>query len=137
MITKLHSFHYEIYCIIFYCRIERSRTIVPSLIKAIVKIASEDIEEDDLIEEQPLRRTRNRKSCVDNLMKVRNDIPKKCNRRLGLKSKASTKRRKLNKDYFYELLFTRKNLKLVHIVCHDKQEHLNRKCDETQIFLDD
>ena len=125
------------YCIIFYCRIERSRTVVPSLIKAIVKIASEDIEEDGLIEDQPLRRSSNRKSCVSHLMNIRNDVQKKSNRRLGLKSKTPTKRRKLNKDYFYELLFTRKNLKLVHIVCHDKQEHLNRKCDETQMFLED
>ena len=25
--------------------------------------------------------------------------------------------------------FTRSNLKIVHIVCHDKQEHLTKKCD--------
>ena len=29
---------------------------------------------------------------------------------------------KLNVGYFYSLMFTRTNLRLVHIVCHDKQE---------------
>lgn len=36
---------------------------------------------------------------------------------------------RINSDYFYELLFTTKNLKLVHIVCHDKNEHKSAICD--------
>ncbi|XP_034027353.1 DNA fragmentation factor subunit beta [Thalassophryne amazonica] len=39
----------------------------------------------------------------------------------------------INLDYFYELLFTRSNLKLVHIVCHKKGVH-NLQCDTTKIF---
>nr|XP_018896531.1 PREDICTED: DNA fragmentation factor subunit beta [Bemisia tabaci] len=35
----------------------------------------------------------------------------------------------INNEYFYSLLFTSKNLKLVHIVCHDKGEHKTAKCD--------
>ena len=45
-------------------------------------------------------------------------------------------KRKLNEDYFHSLLFTRENLKLVHIVCHDKQEHLSKKCDPEKFFVD-
>ena len=44
-------------------------------------------------------------------------------------------KRKVNLEYFYELLFTRKNLKLVHIVCHDKQEHISKRCDEDKLFV--
>ena len=44
-------------------------------------------------------------------------------------------KRTLNMEYFYDLLFTRKNLKLVHIVCHDKQEHAHQKCDQGNVFL--
>ena len=43
-------------------------------------------------------------------------------------------KKNINLDYFYDLLFTRKNLKLVHIVCHDKQEHVNKRCDESKMF---
>ena len=39
----------------------------------------------------------------------------------------------VNREYFYRLLFTRDNLRLVHIVCHDKQEHASRRCD-TKLF---
>jgi len=39
----------------------------------------------------------------------------------------------VNTEYFYSLLFSRDNLKLVHIVCHDKQEHSTRVCD-TKLF---
>ena len=39
----------------------------------------------------------------------------------------------VNTQYFYSLLFTRDNLKLVHIVCHDKQEHSSKHCD-TKLF---
>lgn len=35
----------------------------------------------------------------------------------GLKGNKSGE---INVDYFYKLLFTRENLKLVHIVCHKK-----------------
>ena len=44
------------------------------------------------------------------------------------------KSKKINVDYFYRLLFTRHNLKLVHIVCHDKQVHCNKKCDTHSIY---
>jgi len=40
----------------------------------------------------------------------------------------------LNLDYFYSLLFTRDNLKLVHVVCHDKQEHASMKCDPCKLW---
>ncbi|KAM3617167.1 uncharacterized protein V6R79_003128 [Siganus canaliculatus] len=39
----------------------------------------------------------------------------------------------INLDYFYRLLFTRENLKLVHIVCHKKGAH-SLQCDNKQIF---
>lgn len=39
----------------------------------------------------------------------------------------------VNLDYFYRLLFTRENLKLVHIVCHKKGAH-NLLCDTKEIF---
>ena len=41
----------------------------------------------------------------------------------------------VNADYFYGLLFTRDNLKLVHIVCHDKSEHKEKKCDVQRIYV--
>ena len=44
------------------------------------------------------------------------------------------KSKEINVDYFYQLLFTRNNLKLVHIVCHDKQVHCNKKCDTHSIY---
>ncbi|XP_068198020.1 DNA fragmentation factor subunit beta isoform X2 [Antennarius striatus] len=40
----------------------------------------------------------------------------------------------INLDYFYRLLFTKENLKLVHIVCHKKGAH-NLMCDEDQVFI--
>lgn len=36
-------------------------------------------------------------------------------------------------EYFYRLLFTTDNLKLVHIVCHKKTVH-NLGCDRTKIY---
>ncbi|XP_054464647.1 DNA fragmentation factor subunit beta [Anoplopoma fimbria] len=39
----------------------------------------------------------------------------------------------VNLSYFYRLLFTRENLKLVHIVCHKKGAH-NLLCDAEEIF---
>ena len=113
-------------------RIERSRTIIPSLIEAIVMIASENSFEE---QRDPYpNRNSNRRSCIEDIVKIRNNVPKKRKSTKNLSSKTLQKKRKLNKDYFHDLLFTRKNLKLVHIVCHDKQEHQNKKCDETQIF---
>lgn len=44
------------------------------------------------------------------------------------------KSKEINVDYFYKLLFTRNNLKLVHIVCHDKQVHCKKKCDTNSIY---
>ncbi|GLH10309.1 Uncharacterized protein GBIM_15247 [Gryllus bimaculatus] len=37
----------------------------------------------------------------------------------------------INEDYFFSLLFTTVNLKLVHIVCHDKGSH-DLSCDSSQ-----
>ena len=42
---------------------------------------------------------------------------------------------KVNRKYFYSLLFSRVNLKLVHIVCHDKQEHASMGCDSKQFYI--
>uniref|UniRef100_A0A3Q3X9Y4 DNA fragmentation factor subunit beta n=1 Tax=Mola mola TaxID=94237 RepID=A0A3Q3X9Y4_MOLML len=39
----------------------------------------------------------------------------------------------INLNYFYRLLFTRENLKLVHIVCHKKGAH-NLQCDRKEIY---
>lgn len=39
----------------------------------------------------------------------------------------------VNLDYFYGLLFTTENLKLVHIVCHKKEAH-NLQCDSRKVF---
>ncbi|NXY51283.1 DFFB factor, partial [Ceuthmochares aereus] len=41
--------------------------------------------------------------------------------------------REVNWEYFYQLLFTVKNLKLVHIACHNKTNH-NLSCDKTKIY---
>lgn len=44
--------------------------------------------------------------------------------------------RSINIHYFYNLLFTTVNLKLVHIVCHDKAQHDTAKCDP-KFYLED
>ncbi|CAH1776235.1 unnamed protein product [Owenia fusiformis] len=44
------------------------------------------------------------------------------------------KDKQINWQYFYNLLFTRDNLKLVHIVCHKKEEHSTEKCDEKRFY---
>nr|XP_054503892.1 DNA fragmentation factor subunit beta [Agelaius phoeniceus] len=41
--------------------------------------------------------------------------------------------REVNWEYFYQLLFTLDNLKLVHIACHKKTNH-NLSCDKSRIF---
>ncbi|NWQ83191.1 DFFB factor, partial [Columbina picui] len=41
--------------------------------------------------------------------------------------------REVNWEYFYQLLFTVDNLKLVHIACHKKTNH-NLSCDKTKIY---
>ncbi|NWX88167.1 DFFB factor, partial [Nothoprocta pentlandii] len=41
--------------------------------------------------------------------------------------------REVNWEYFYQLLFTLDNLKLVHIACHKKTNH-NLSCDKTKIY---
>ncbi|XP_074538366.1 DNA fragmentation factor subunit beta [Halichoeres trimaculatus] len=43
------------------------------------------------------------------------------------------KSQEVNLNYFYRLLFTRENLKLVHIVCHKKGAH-NLQCDTKKMF---
>ncbi|KAK9392166.1 DNA fragmentation factor subunit beta [Crotalus adamanteus] len=42
-------------------------------------------------------------------------------------------RKEIDWEYFYRLLFTTDNLKLVHIVCHKKTVH-NLGCDRTKIY---
>jgi DNA fragmentation factor beta subunit len=49
---------------------------------------------------------------------------------------ASEKKRAINADYFYRLLYTTENLKLVHTVCHDKRAH-NKKCDSSKLTVRD
>lgn len=39
----------------------------------------------------------------------------------------------VNLDYFYRLLFTTENLKLVHIVCHKKEAH-HLACDSRKVL---
>ncbi|NXM75787.1 DFFB factor, partial [Serilophus lunatus] len=41
--------------------------------------------------------------------------------------------REVNWEYFYQLLFTLDNLKLVHIACHKKTTH-NLSCDKAKIY---
>ena len=41
----------------------------------------------------------------------------------GILLKQDVRWLQLNNHYFYQLLFTRVNLRLVHISCHDKKEH--------------
>ncbi|XP_069096066.1 DNA fragmentation factor subunit beta [Pleurodeles waltl] len=41
--------------------------------------------------------------------------------------------REVNWEYFYQLLFTLENLKLVHIACHKKTSH-NLACDDARIY---
>ncbi|MBN3285067.1 DFFB factor, partial [Polyodon spathula] len=41
--------------------------------------------------------------------------------------------REINWEYFYSLLFTRENLKLVHIACHKKTFH-NLECDGSKVY---
>lgn len=41
----------------------------------------------------------------------------------------------INAEYFYRMLFTTFNLKLVHIVCHDKGQHDSAKCDPNNYLL--
>ena len=40
----------------------------------------------------------------------------------------------VNWHYFYNLLFTKKNLKLVHVACHVKGIHAGKKCDKKQFY---
>ncbi|XP_065183936.1 DNA fragmentation factor subunit beta-like [Sycon ciliatum] len=42
-------------------------------------------------------------------------------------------RDEVNIDYFFSLLFTKNNLKLVETACHDKTEHTDRDCDPKMI----
>lgn len=44
--------------------------------------------------------------------------------------------RLINVDYFYRLLFTTENLKLVHPVCHIKSEHDGYSCDPRNWYTD-
>ncbi|RZF32649.1 hypothetical protein LSTR_LSTR004077 [Laodelphax striatellus] len=41
----------------------------------------------------------------------------------------------VNTSYFYTLLFTANNLRLVHIVCHDKGKHDTANCDKDKLLI--
>lgn len=41
--------------------------------------------------------------------------------------------REVDWEYFYGLLFTSENLKLVHIACHKKTTH-HRRCDPSRLY---
>lgn len=41
----------------------------------------------------------------------------------------------INAWYFFILLFTSRNLKLVHIVCHDKGQHIGADCDSNKLII--
>lgn len=41
----------------------------------------------------------------------------------------------VNVSYFYSLLFTVNNLRLVHIVCHDKGKHETAQCDPKKLII--
>ena len=56
---------------------------------------------------------------------------------LVLAIKTCRARERVNSDYFYELLFTRANLKLVHTCCHDKGTHVGRDVDRSRFFVAD
>ncbi|XP_037068446.1 DNA fragmentation factor subunit beta-like [Pollicipes pollicipes] len=43
--------------------------------------------------------------------------------------------RRVNSDYFYRLLFTTENLRLVHVVCHDKGSHDRFTCDPKLVYV--
>jgi len=49
---------------------------------------------------------------------------------------ASKNKCAINADYFYRLLYTTDNLKLVHIVCHDKGAR-NKECDSRKFTVTD
>ena len=106
------------------------------MISAINCIALEENNSDSVKRQNdsPNRSSRRVTSEPDNkTCKVRRETFKKRKNEEHLKIRQI--KRKLNLEYFYDLLFTRKNLKLVHIVCHDKQEHSNKKCDEDKMFV--
>ena len=112
-INQLHFSHSSI---------EKSRTVIPTLIEAIQAEVSDHRFEDV---------AKSRKLCIrsrsdQEIVNINSD---------GDDGSATT-RRAVNVDYFYRLLFTRDNLKLVHIVCHNKQEHWTEKCDELKVFID-
>ena len=56
---------------------------------------------------------------------------------LVLAIKTCRARERVNSDYFYELLFTRANLKLVHTCCHDKGTHVGHHVDRSRFFVTD
>ena len=44
--------------------------------------------------------------------------------------------RQVNTAYFYSLLFTADNLRLVHIACHDKKAHIDFTCDTAKSTIE-
>ena len=76
----------------------------------------------------------NRGNTTFRRTKNSNQILRRKDRKSEKELKPQKAKKNINLDYFYDLLFTRKNLKLVHIVCHDKQEHVNNRCDESKMF---
>ena len=106
------------------------------MISAITKIASEENNGNDIeeTESSPRKPSKREYSSRDNkIPQVRSERLHKRMTKDNLNIRKL--KRKINLEYFYDLLFTRKNLKLVHIVCHDKQEHLDKTCDEEKVFI--
>ena len=104
------------------------------MINAIISIVAEENDRDKKEKTCKIENGKRKAlSSENNVRQIRHKITRKRNHQKY--PVARELKRKLNLDYFYELLFTRENLKLVHIVCHDKQEHLNKRCDESKLFL--
>ena len=105
------------------------------MINAIISIVTEENNDGDdkKGETSPRYRKRQALPSKNNVGQIRREWSRKIKDQKCINGREL--KRKLNMEYFYELLFTRKNLKLVHIVCHDKQEHLNKRCDENKLFI--
>ncbi|OQR66720.1 DNA fragmentation factor-like [Tropilaelaps mercedesae] len=52
----------------------------------------------------------------------------------SLRDALLTRPNRVNMGYFYSLLFTRTNLRLVHVVCHLKTSHKGLECDPDRVF---
>ncbi|XP_022666138.1 DNA fragmentation factor subunit beta-like isoform X2 [Varroa destructor] len=53
----------------------------------------------------------------------------------SLRSALQERPHDINITYFYNLLFTRSNLRLVHVICHLKITHVGMECDPNAVFV--